>query len=209
MGAAEARVGRKRVSSRAMLEEAACELFLEQTYAGTTIEQIAQRAGVSRNTFFNYFDAKSDVLWAGVDESTSRLETELAAPSDAPAMRSVLDALVRTAEGVSPGQIPVAITQWEAMGVAAELQASGLARFLRMASVVERYLLERDLSERLTPRADAHAQAAAFAVVAAAAAAAGAWARAGVSRAPLAQYILDAVTPVCEGFAPRMRTSSR
>ncbi|MBC7441420.1 MAG: TetR family transcriptional regulator, partial [Ramlibacter sp.] len=61
------RAGRPRGSSRAMLEEAAAELFLEQTYAGTTIEQITRRAGVSRNTFFNYFRAKSDLLWVDVD----------------------------------------------------------------------------------------------------------------------------------------------
>ena len=57
-----------------MLAEAAAELFLEQTYAGTTIEDIAQRAGVSRATFFNYFAAKSDLLWVEVDESLAQFE---------------------------------------------------------------------------------------------------------------------------------------
>ena len=50
-----------------MLQEAAFELFLENSYAGTSIEQITQRAGVSRNTFFNYFKAKSDVFWVDLD----------------------------------------------------------------------------------------------------------------------------------------------
>lgn len=204
MGATDARPGRKRVSSRAMLEEAACELFLEQTYAGTTIEQITQRAGVSRNTFFNYFDAKSDVLWAGVDDSTERLAVELAAEAaNTPPMRAVRDALLRTAVGLSPGAIPLAITQWHAMGVAAELQSSGLPRFLRMASVVEQFLNEHCLSER--GDADAvhriPAQPAAFAVVAAAVSASGVWARAGVGRRALQSYVAEAIDPICEGFA--------
>ncbi|MDA3804317.1 helix-turn-helix domain containing protein, partial [Clavibacter sp. CT19] len=61
--------GRPRRSSRATLEEAAAELFLEHTYAATTVEQIAQRAGVSRATFFNYFASKADLLWAGLDDT--------------------------------------------------------------------------------------------------------------------------------------------
>lgn len=215
MGAAGApgtRAGRRPASSRAMLVESACELFLEQTYAGTTVEQIAQRAGVSRNTFFNYFTAKSDVLWAGVDESTQRLARQLeTGDAGLSAMGSVLDALVRTAAEVSPGQIPVAITQWEAMGVAAELQASGLSRFLRMAGVIERFLLERCRPENAAPTAAgrALAQAAAFAVVAATAAAVGAWAAAGVTRAPLPGYVADAAGPVCDGFAPRLAAATR
>ncbi|MBT5576399.1 MAG: TetR family transcriptional regulator, partial [Microbacteriaceae bacterium] len=56
-----------------MLQEAALELFVEQTYAKTTIEEITQRAGVSRATFFNYFPAKSDVFWVDLDDALRRL----------------------------------------------------------------------------------------------------------------------------------------
>lgn len=45
--------GRPKASSRDTIEEAAAELFLEQSYAGTTIDEIAQRAGVSRATFLD------------------------------------------------------------------------------------------------------------------------------------------------------------
>ncbi|MDO9397103.1 MAG: helix-turn-helix domain-containing protein, partial [Herbiconiux sp.] len=76
--------GRPRASSQPMLEEAASELFLEQGYAKTTIEQITQRAGVSRNTFFNYFGAKSDLLWVELDASLAALTAALAATGPAP-----------------------------------------------------------------------------------------------------------------------------
>lgn len=202
LDAARARAGRKRVSSRAMLEEAACELFLEQTYGGTTIEQIAQRAGVSRNTFFNYFEAKSDVLWSGVDDSVDILAEELGAQSpDAPVMQQVRSALLGTAARLSPGAIPLAITQWETMGVAAELQASGLSRFLRLAEVVEHHIAAAAPTEsRSVP-----ARAAAFAVIAAAASAGAAWALGGVERRPLASYVDEAVTPVTDGYGRLVR----
>ena len=65
--ATESRAGRPRASSRETLAEAACELFLEQGYEATSVVDIAQRAGVSRSSFFNYFSSKSDVLWSGLD----------------------------------------------------------------------------------------------------------------------------------------------
>ncbi|HNP15950.1 MAG TPA: helix-turn-helix domain-containing protein, partial [Terrimesophilobacter sp.] len=64
--------GRPKASSRGTIEEAAAELFLEQSYSGTTIEEITQRAGVSRATFFNYFESKSDLLWIDADRAIER-----------------------------------------------------------------------------------------------------------------------------------------
>ena len=55
--ATESRAGRPRASSRETLAEAACELFLEQGYEATSVVDIAQRAGVSRSSFFNYFSS--------------------------------------------------------------------------------------------------------------------------------------------------------
>lgn len=69
--------GRPRQSSRDVLEEAAQELFLEQGYDSTTVDQIAQRAGVSRATFFNYFSSKAEVLWCQVDEELNVFRADI------------------------------------------------------------------------------------------------------------------------------------
>ena len=69
--------GRPRTSSRAALEEAALELFLEQGYTPTTIDQITSRAGVSRATFFNYFSSKADLLWVEVDDALDSLGDDI------------------------------------------------------------------------------------------------------------------------------------
>jgi len=185
-----------------MLEEAACELFLENTYAGTTIEQIATRAGVSRNTFFNYFDAKSDVLWASVDDALDSLETALDAESaraqseGATALAAVREALIAESARFGPGQLPIAVTQFDVMGTPGELKTSGLTRFLRMAQAVECFLVGR-----LGADAGTRARVIAFALAAAVAAAGDAWARAGTARHPLGEYVADAITPICRGFA--------
>jgi AcrR family transcriptional regulator len=190
-------VGRPRRSSQRILEESAAELFLEQTYAGTTVDQIAQRAGVSRNTFFNYFGSKSDVLWVDIDESLERLSAELlAAPSADPVMEAVRDAVIRVAAGYPDDRVPWALTQVDLMGTREELEASGLRRLMKQSEFLSDFIARRIGSHAgLVPRA------AAFAVLAAAAAAAGTWASAGVARRPLAEYVAEAVGPVCTGFA--------
>lgn len=190
--------GRPRASSRGMLAEAAGELFLEQTYAGTTVDDIARRAGVSRATFFNYFAAKSDLLWLEVDESLAGLGALLAAPpDDIPPMEAVLTALVRLAEGFGPDRLPLAVTQVELMGTDGELQASALPRFLAIVRQVALAIAMRtgQDAEALLPRS------AATAVVGAAVTAATAWARAGVGRGLLAPLVHAAVEPVCRGYA--------
>ena len=76
-----------------MLADAAAELFLEQGYGRTTVDQIAARAGVSRATFFNYFPAKSDVMWLELDAAVAALPELLAASTEPTAVRAVEDAL--------------------------------------------------------------------------------------------------------------------
>ncbi len=53
---------------RKELIDAARELFLEQGYEQTTMNNIAQRAGVAQGTFYIYFSSKQDVLMAIMQE---------------------------------------------------------------------------------------------------------------------------------------------
>ena len=54
---------RKRRDTRSRLVKAAMALFVEQGYDGTSIDQIARRAGVSRRTCFRYFPSKEDLAF--------------------------------------------------------------------------------------------------------------------------------------------------
>ena len=58
---------RKKQQTRDALVEAAARLFAEQGYDRTTVADVAAAAGVSTRTFFSYFRAKEDVLFAGTD----------------------------------------------------------------------------------------------------------------------------------------------
>ena len=87
------RRARQRERRRAELYETALELFIEKTFEGTTMEDIAERADVARATVFNYFPRKVAFLeeWA-----TRRRELAIeAAYSEDATESSLRDVLVR------------------------------------------------------------------------------------------------------------------
>src|ERR1700684_1967037 len=86
--------------ARERLVVAAVDLFTEQGYDATTVAQIAERAGITRSTFFRYFSDKREVLVAG-QETLSRLLAEgiAEAPAGASPLEAVAGGLARASSG--------------------------------------------------------------------------------------------------------------
>ncbi|MFT4156601.1 MAG: TetR/AcrR family transcriptional regulator [Microbacterium sp.] len=130
------KVGRPKASSREILAEAACELFLERGYDATSIADITQRAGVSRSSFFNYFDSKSDVLWSGLDARITQGADALVAlgqDGDAEAVRLIL---CRIVHDFAPDPLALALRNRSAMGLDDELMRDTGVRQVRLASAI-------------------------------------------------------------------------
>jgi len=62
----EPRWERRKESRPAELMEAALDLFAEKGYVATRLDDVAQRAGVSKGTLYLYFDSKEDLFKAVV-----------------------------------------------------------------------------------------------------------------------------------------------
>ncbi|WP_163509738.1 mycofactocin system transcriptional regulator [Fodinicola acaciae] len=89
------RRGRPPGTSARSLEVIALRLFTERGFHETTVDQIAAAAGVSRRTFFRYFDAKSEVLWSAFDAEVESIRTTLAqTPAGLPVMEAVRRAVI-------------------------------------------------------------------------------------------------------------------
>ncbi|MVZ99102.1 TetR family transcriptional regulator [Actinomadura sp. LD22] len=87
-------------NARERLVRAAIDLFAEQGYDATTVTGIAERAGLTKTTFFRYFPDKREVLFAGQElHSRTLAEAVAAAPGTATPLQAVaaaLDALAAT-----------------------------------------------------------------------------------------------------------------
>jgi TetR/AcrR family transcriptional regulator, regulator of mycofactocin system len=89
------RRGRPPGTSARELELVALRLFAEKGFEQTTVDEIAAGAGVSRRTFFRYFESKSSVLWSQFDTEVDRIRALLAAmPADLSVMAAVRRAVV-------------------------------------------------------------------------------------------------------------------
>jgi AcrR family transcriptional regulator len=70
------------------------ELFSEQGYDNTTVAQIAERAGLTKSTFFRHFPDKREVLFVGQDTLCQLFADGIAAaPSAATPLEAVAAAL--------------------------------------------------------------------------------------------------------------------
>ncbi|MEU1972192.1 TetR/AcrR family transcriptional regulator [Microbacterium sp. NPDC019599] len=71
-------------SARHAVVAAALDLFATQGFEATSVEQIAQAAGISRSTFFRQFGGKDDVVFADHELLLDGLRSYLAQPHENP-----------------------------------------------------------------------------------------------------------------------------
>jgi TetR/AcrR family transcriptional regulator, regulator of mycofactocin system len=119
-----ARRGRPPGTSARELELISLRLFTEDGFDDTTVERIAAAAGVSRRTFFRYFDSKTDVLWHAFDGEVRRLRDAFA---QVPAKVPMMDAIRQVVVGANryrAEDVPELRTRMNLIGSVPALQAS-------------------------------------------------------------------------------------
>lgn len=89
---------RKKAQTREALFHAALELVSEHGFESTTVDQIADRAGVSRRTFFRYFPSKEAVLFALHGPRLKRFQKQIKESRETSALERVKDAFLTLAE---------------------------------------------------------------------------------------------------------------
>src|SRR3984885_10438488 len=81
------RMGRWQPDARARLQAAALALYGDLGYEQTTVAEIAERAGLTKRTFFRYFADKREVLFWGSELLEQRMVAAIeAAPAAATAL---------------------------------------------------------------------------------------------------------------------------
>jgi AcrR family transcriptional regulator len=79
--------------ARIRLADAAFALFDERGYEQTTVDDIAERAGLGRTTFFRHYRSKEDVIFPDHDRLLELIRDRLATSSHSTALVAVSDAV--------------------------------------------------------------------------------------------------------------------
>lgn len=134
--------------ARERLVLAAVDLFTEQGYDATTVAQIAERAGVTKSTFFRHFPDKRELLVAG-QQTLSRLLTEgiAAAPESATPLEAVAAGLERASSEMGPMNRELAPRMKAAVAANVELQERDALKSVGMAAAMTDALLARGVPE--------------------------------------------------------------
>ena len=129
------------------LVKAAIELFDEQGYESTTVAEIAERAGLTKRTFFRYFSDKREVLFGGAHELEDRwLEGIAAAPEQAEPLEAVRGGFGPIADMFADRH---AFARLRSRIIVAnpDLQERELIKLHRLTGVIEAALVQRGIDE--------------------------------------------------------------
>ena len=143
VGEERERAGRPPVTSRAELERIALDLFARDGFEATTVDRIAEAAGVGRRTFFRYYASKNDVVWGDFDAGLRTMEEQLAAlPADVPLLQGLADAVVRF-NALPRGAVAAHRQRMSLILHVPALQAHSTLRYAAWRDVVARYAARR------------------------------------------------------------------
>lgn len=131
---------------------AAVDLFTEQGYDATTVTQIAERAGVTKSTFFRHFADKRELLAAG-QETLSRLLADgiTEAPASASPLQAVAAGLERASGAIGPANRELGPRIRAAVAASTELQERDALKSVGLAAAMTAALIARGV-----PDATAH-----------------------------------------------------
>jgi AcrR family transcriptional regulator len=125
------------------LRDAALDLFLEQGFEQTTVEQIAARAGLTKRTFFRYFADKREVLFAGGEDLNQAFADAVAAAPQEAAPLEAAAAALDAAGAIFEQRRPFARRRQQAIAGSVELQERELVKLASLSAAVADALRER------------------------------------------------------------------
>jgi AcrR family transcriptional regulator len=141
-------MGRWAPGAKGRLEEAAMELFDERGFEATTVADIAERAGLTKRTFFRYFSDKREVLFSGTEALRAKfVEAIAAAPADATPLDAIaagLDAMADLFEAIG-GNGPR--KRQKIIAANPDLQERELIKMIGFAAAGAAALRERGVAE--------------------------------------------------------------
>ena len=140
---------RKKARTRASIREHALRLFREQTYQGTTVEQIAAAAEVSPSTFFRYFPTKEDIVLRD-DMDTRMIEALERQPAGLGPLSAVRAAIREVFTSYTQADLDLLGETTALTMTVPEIRARAMNEFARSISAIGEALAKRPAGQRMT-----------------------------------------------------------
>ncbi|MEU3272496.1 mycofactocin system transcriptional regulator [Saccharomonospora sp. NPDC006951] len=190
------RRGRPPGTSRKELQRIALRLFTERGFEATTVEDIADEAGVSKRTFFRYFNSKANVLWSDFDAEVAEIRAALAeVPQEEPMMAAIRRVVV-SANHYAAEDVADLRARMNLIGSVPALQASAAVHYDAWERAVSEFAARR-LGQ---PSTSLFAMAIGRATLATCRAAYDRWSA--LADSDLTKYLDVALLALASGFAP-------
>jgi AcrR family transcriptional regulator len=130
------------------LVRAALDLFAERGYENTTVAEIAERAGLTKTTFFRHFPDKREVLSAGQNTHARLLADGIAgAPARAAPLEAVAAALDALTATFTQGQREFGPRLLAVVASNSELRERAVFKRAGLAAAMTDALRKRDVAE--------------------------------------------------------------
>lgn len=143
-----------------VLVEAARDLFFRKGYAGTTMEQVSRRAGLSKRAVYLYFKNKDDLFLAVASQGLTILqasleEVDLGALSYEEAIEAIMERYIRFASD-HPEYFRIIFrdASAEMVGNASEEMRQRVAEHERACLRVPARVVEQGIAEGIVPPVD-------------------------------------------------------
>jgi AcrR family transcriptional regulator len=134
--------------ARGRLQQAAMSLFSERGYAEVTVAEIADRAGLTKRTFFNHFADKREVFFANARMFEENVLAELAGADPAlGAIDAAVHALTRAGLQLAP-YYEYAKGHFAVLAVTPELQERNLIKTAALTAAMAAALARRGAEHR-------------------------------------------------------------
>jgi mycofactocin system transcriptional regulator len=137
------RIGRAPATTHGDLSALALRLFLERGFDATTVDDIADAAGIGRRTLFRYFPSKNDLPWGDFDGLLAMMRHRLASLPPGLPLREALRLAVIEFNRFPPEQLPLHRERMRLLLEVPALVAHSTLRYQAWRGVIAEYVARR------------------------------------------------------------------
>lgn len=124
-----AAIGRPPSTTHDEIATVALELFRQDGFEATSVEDIADAVGVERRTIFRYFPSKNDIVWGDFGWVIERLRQHLEESEDSVPLMDALRRAAVLSNRYPKDQLPALRLRMTLITTAPALQANSMLRY--------------------------------------------------------------------------------